>query len=209
MSEDSGNLIDKQLSIVRKDRSKLESVLKKNEAVRGELETVLNTAIAIESVEQPKMSGKTRQSYRQKALALGAAAAAVPVAAGAAKAARARRPKAQPASRQQDVGGGRFLVGHRMQALVNMTVIVVMLISLIAAGILAMPVKTPIGKLIGEIANHRYLLEGILTNSDPKVMAKALNENPQFLSQLVAALPAKIIAEAMNKNSEMTAKMVA
>ncbi|MCG2795703.1 MAG: hypothetical protein L6427_07575, partial [Actinomycetia bacterium] len=165
MSEDSGNLFDKQLSIIRKDRSKLESVLKKNEDIRDELESVLNTAIAIESVERPKMAAKARQDYRQKVLALGASVAVA--APAAAMAVKVKKPRAQPASMKMDVGGGRFLLGKRMQALVNMTVIVLMLVTLIAAGMLAMPVKTPIGQLIGEVANHRYLLEGIMSNSDP------------------------------------------
>ena len=94
MNEDSGNLFDKLLDVVRKDRSKLDSVLSKHAGTRAELEPVIKTAMVIESVEQPRMSAKSRQDFRQRVLAMGAAGTTA--AAGARAAApRPKRAKAR------------------------------------------------------------------------------------------------------------------
>ena len=75
-NEDSANLIDKLLGVVRTDRSKLPEVLNKNSSARGELEPAMRAAIAMDSVEQPVMSSRARHEYRQRVLALGASASA-------------------------------------------------------------------------------------------------------------------------------------
>ncbi|MCJ7652832.1 MAG: hypothetical protein MUO75_03900, partial [Actinobacteria bacterium] len=90
----------------------------------------------------------------------------------------------------------------RLQAVVNVVVLISIVLALVVGGMIVLPVRAPLGKLVGEIANHRYLLEGIMKNSTPEATAKALNENPQFMSEIIAALPPDVVAEAMNKNPE-------
>ena len=203
MNEDSGNLFDKSLDSVRKDRSKLDSILSKHTDVRAELEPVLKTAMVVESVEQPSMSAKSRQDFRQRVLSMGVVGAAAGVTAAAP---RVRAARVGPASLAP---GRNVLVRPRMQALVNVVVIALMLVSVVVAGTMAVPgTKYPTGQLLGELANHKYLIEGIMKNSDPKNMAKAINQNPNFLSSLVAQLPPQVIAVAINKNPEMSVKMI-
>ena len=102
---------------------------------------------------------------------------------------------------------GNVLLRRHTQVLVNSTVLFLLIASFVAAGFLALPSATPLGKLIGEISNHRYLLEGVMSGSDPKMMAQAINENPGFLSSVMSELPAGVLAEAINRNPEYTVEL--
>jgi hypothetical protein len=70
LDEDSlANLADRLLGVVRKDPSKLDSILEKHVDMRGELEPILATAVRVESVKHPAISEDVRSRFKHKLLA--------------------------------------------------------------------------------------------------------------------------------------------
>ena len=153
MNDDSVNLFDKLLDSVRRDQSKLEEVLAKHPDMREELEPFLKTAMFLGGSVPPTITAEARQSFRSKVLGAGMAAMG---AASTAVAAVRHAPRAERGV--QPNGGGHYLLNPHMQAFVNVVVILILLTTLILAGVMVMPVKTPVGKVVGEMANHRYLI---------------------------------------------------
>lgn len=48
-----------------------------------------------------------------------------------------------------------------LKTLTNATVILLLLVTFVLAGLVVVPAKTPVGRLTGEFANHRFLIEGM------------------------------------------------
>src|SRR5450830_1558232 len=167
--------------------------------MRGELEPILATAVKVESVKHPAISADVRSRFKHKLLASSDIGPSGPAGTGGS-------PPAAPTGGPRK--NGRFFIGMRVQSVVNVVVIISIVLALVVGGMIVLPVRTPLVQLVGEIANHRYILEGFMKNSDPEGTAKAINENPQFLSEIIAALPPDVIAEAINNNPESSVKMM-
>lgn len=193
------NLVDRLVGVVQKDTSKLGTVLERHQDLRGELEPILATAVKIESVKHPVISADARNSYKQKILASTSIGPPGPPGTG------GSTPAAPPGGPQKN---GGFQLGAMFQTLVNVVVIIGIVLALVIGGMLVLPVRTPLGQLAGEMANRRHLLEGLMKNEDLKSTAKALNENPQFMSDIIAAVPPAVAAEVMNRNPESNVKMM-
>lgn len=88
-----------------------------------------------------------------------------------------------------------------------------------------------LGRAMGKMANRDDLFSGIISGIDPKVVARAvnenrgflgevlkhldpesfagiINENPDFLSRMIKSLDASAIAAAMNKNQRFITQLI-
>ena len=77
-----------------------------------------------------------------------------------------------------------FLLRRQVQLLVNIAV-VVSVIGFVALGaVMVLPARSPMGSLLGSIASDAELLSNMLKHTEPEAVAEALNENPNFISDI-------------------------
>ncbi|RJP26051.1 MAG: hypothetical protein C4536_16470 [Actinobacteria bacterium] len=100
-----------------------------------------------------------------------------------------------------------FLLRRPVQLVINITVVVLIAGFLVVGAVMVLPSRSPLGPLLGSIASDVDLLSNMLANTEPKAVAQALNENPEFISELLKALTDEgsvaVIAQALNENPEM------
>ena len=65
-----------------------------------------------------------------------------------------------------------------------------------------------IGKFIARTASREGIVSGFLSAVDPRVVAKAVNENADLLTQTVSHLDPRILAEAMTSDPDFMAKLI-
>ena len=83
-----------------------------------------------------------------------------------------------------------MLLRKPVQLAVN-AIVLLMLVSFAVAGLLmVLPTKTTVGTLLGKMASQRHMLSGIVSGLDPKALAEAINDNPEFLNALIQDIAA-------------------
>lgn len=65
-----------------------------------------------------------------------------------------------------------------------------------------------LGEVSGKMANREGLISGAMSAIDPKVMAKAVNDNVELMAQVMANLDPKVLAEIINKNPDFMASLM-
>ena len=99
-----------------------------------------------------------------------------------------------------------FLLRRPVQLVVNI-IVVVLVVAFVALGaVMVIPSRSPMGAMLGKIASDVDLLANMLANTEPEAVAQALNENPEFISELLAAMVSEgtipVIAQVINDNPE-------
>ncbi len=74
-----------------------------------------------------------------------------------------------------------MLLNKNMQAAINIIVVGMVIGALTLGALVMLPAKSPLGTILGKVASDPSFLGAILANTDPKAVAEALNENPNFL----------------------------
>ena len=100
-----------------------------------------------------------------------------------------------------------MLVSKPIQIIVNLVVILFLVVLVMGGLFMLLPVKGPMGTIVGKVGNLRpTLLAGILSGLDPVELVRALNENPEFLSEMLSELSnpgnAQATARAINDNPD-------
>ena len=97
-----------------------------------------------------------------------------------------------------------FLVRERVQLIINIAVALLLAAFLALGAVMVLPARSPLGSLLGKMASDVDLLSNMLANTEPKAVAQALNENPEFISELLRAMveegTVETIAEVVNGN---------
>ncbi len=65
-----------------------------------------------------------------------------------------------------------------------------------------------IGSLAGKMAGSEDLTAGMMSSLDPKALARAINANGAFMTQLVANLDPKVIADSINRNPDFMTRLM-
>ncbi len=99
-----------------------------------------------------------------------------------------------------------MLLRKPVQAAVNI-IVIVLVVALIGLGLaMALPLKKPLGTLMGKMGNQKRMLSGLVSGMDPKAVAQAINENPGFLAGLIEELSdpedLEATAQAINQNPD-------
>ena len=80
------------------------------------------------------------------------------------------------------------LLNKRTQLVLNTAVVILVLAAIILGAVMVLPARSPLGPLMGKFASDVDFLSNMLADTEPKAVAEALNENPEFLSDLFGAM---------------------
>ncbi len=64
------------------------------------------------------------------------------------------------------------------------------------------------GRYLGKLANREGLLSGLVSAVDPRVVAKAVNENGELVREIVRHLDPEALAGALNANPDFMAALL-
>ena len=95
-----------------------------------------------------------------------------------------------------------------MQGVVNVVVLLMLLATVILGATMVLPMKSPLGILMGKMASQKGMISGMLSTLDPKVLAAAMNADPDMMSELLEDLDPEMVAEAVNSNGEWIAELI-
>ncbi len=104
-----------------------------------------------------------------------------------------------------------MLIKSPLQTVINIVVIVLVVGALALGAAVTLPSKNPLGPLMGKFVSSKGNLSELLANLDPRELGKALAANPQMTGEILAALGedgARVIAEAVNQNPEFISQML-
>ena len=105
-----------------------------------------------------------------------------------------------------------FLLSRPLQLIINIAVIALVVSAIALGAVMILPARSPIGPLMGRMASDVDLLTNILANTEPETVAQALNENPQFISELLNAMVEEetvpVVAQAINDNPDFLVAVV-
>ena len=105
-----------------------------------------------------------------------------------------------------------MLLRAPFQAVINITVITLVIAAMVLGVLMLVPAKNPAGSLVGKVLSSKGNLSSLLASLDPQDLADALNENPEMASMIVKELgdqDAKMIAEAVNNNPQFISQLIA
>lgn len=106
-----------------------------------------------------------------------------------------------------------MLLKSPFQTVINIVVIFLLVASLVMGIVLLVPSRNPAGPLLGKIISSKNNLPELLANLDPKELGQVLSENPEMMNLLLRELSkdddeARIIAEAVNNNPEFISQLL-